>query len=888
MKPASPVPPSEEPPRRLTRLLLWLIAPHWREEAAGDLCERYTRRVRTHGRANARLRYWLELSSYLRPAFLKRKPDLYPSPLFPTPAMIKNYFKIGLRNLVRSKGYSAINIGGLAAGMAVAMLIGLWIYDELSFNKVHEHYASIGQVNTRINFEGEEGVNNTMQYPMGTELKTNYSQYFSHIVMTSWGSDQILAANGKKFSRTGLFMEPGAPEMLSLKMRYGTRQGLAGQNSIMLSESTARAFFGDTDPTGKIIKLSNRDDLKVTGVFKDLPANSQFKDLKFLSPFTLWVANNPWISERAMDDWENHFLKIYVKIKPGLDFTTVSDAIRNAELKNLGELKEQARQNPQVFILPMSDWHLHSYRRGKPDTANLTMVWQFGIVGAIVLFLACINFMNLTTARSAKRAREVGVRKSVGSKRGQLIAQFFSESFLVVILAYCLALGLAVSSLSWFNSLAAKDMVMPWGDIYFWTGSLCFVALTGFLAGCYPALYLSSFQPVKVLKGTFRVGRFAALPRKALVIVQFTVSVSLVIGTIVVYRQIQLAKDRPVGYTREGLLMIAKKSEDFNGKYDVLRRELKNTGAVMEMAESMGKVTELASGNIGFDWKGKDPNLKAQFGTLAITTEYGKTVGWEFVQGRDFSRAFTSDSSGMVINESAARYLKMQNPIGAHISWKFQDQPARDFTILGVVKDMLMESPYERVYPTMYMIKAHVGTDWIDVRLNPGMSVRDALPKVESVFQKLIPSAPFEYKFADEEFAGKFAAEERVGRLAGFFSGLAILISCLGLLGLASFMAEQRTKEIGIRKVLGASVGHLWQLLSKDFVVLVTVSSLISIPISWYCMNEWLQKFTYRTEISWWIFIACIAGALTVTLLTVSFQAVRTALLNPVKTLRSE
>lgn len=802
--------------------------------------------------------------------------------------MIKNYLKIGFRNLARSKGYSAINIGGLAAGMAVAMLISLWIYDELLFNKGFEHYASLGQINTRLNYEGEDGVNNSMQYPMGTELKTNYRQYFKHIVMTSWNADQILSANGKALSRTGLFMEPGAPEMLSLQMRYGTRHGLSDTKSIMLSESTAKAFFGETDPTGKTVRMSNRDDLKVTGVFADLPANSQFTDLKFLSPFALWVANNSWISESAMDDWENHFLKIYVQLKPGLDFATVSNAIQNAELKNLGELKEQAKQNPRVFVLPMSDWHLYNYKRGKPDTTNLTMVWQFGIVGAIVLFLACINFMNLTTARSEKRAREVGVRKSVGSKQSQLVAQFFTESFLVVIIAYALALGLAVWSLPWFNNLAAKEMTMPWGDAYFWTGSLGFIMITGLLAGCYPALYLSSFRPVKVLKGTFRVGKFASLPRKALVVVQFTVSVSLVIGTIVVYRQIQLARERPVGYSREGLLMIAKKSDDFNGKYDLLRNELRNTGAVTEMAESMGKVTELASGNIGFDWKGKDPSFKAQFGTLAVTTEFGKTVGWKFVQGRDFSRAFSSDSSGMVINESAARYLNMKNPVGEHISWKFQDGPVRDFTVLGVVKDMLMESPYEPVYPTMYMIKAHVGTDWIDIRLNPSMSAGEALPKVEAVFKKLIPSAPFEYKFADEEFAGKFAAEERIGQLAGFFAALAIMISCLGLLGLASFTAEQRTKEIGIRKVLGASVAHLWQMLSKDFVVLVVISSLISIPVAWYFMNGWLQKFTYRTEISWWIFIASMGGALLVTLLTVSFQAIRAALLNPVKTLRNE
>ncbi|WP_295720361.1 FtsX-like permease family protein [Mucilaginibacter sp.] len=804
--------------------------------------------------------------------------------------MIKNYLKVAWRNLVRNKVSSLINIGGLAVGMAVAVLIGLWIWDELSFDTYHQHYDRIAQVRTRLidPRTGDPAMNSSLQFPMVTELKTNYKDNFKHIVMASWDVDDILATGDKKLSRKGLFMDPDAPEMLTLKMIYGSRTGLKDPHSIMLSQSTAKAFFGDANPVNQMMKINNKLDVKVTGVYEDLPLNTQFKDLKFLSPAELWIADNPWIKERALNDWQNHFLKIYVEINPNTDFEKVSRNIKDAELKNLADLKEQAKLDPQVFLQPMRNWHLHSYKRGVPDTGPLQLLWLIGVIGVFVLLLACINFMNLSTARSEKRAKEIGVRKAVGSMRKQLIGQFYSESFLVVVLSFLVSLVLVSLALPWFNDLSAKQVIIPWQNAYFWVAGIAFVLLTSIISGSYPALYLSSFNPVKVLKGTFRVGRFASIPRKVLVVAQFTVSVALIICTIIIYRQIQIAKNRPVGYTRDGLVMIQKKSSDFDGKYDLLRSELKNTGAVAEMSESFGRVTEIASGNGGFKWKGKDPNLDDQFGTLPVSFEYGKTVGWQFVKGRDFSRAFTSDSSGIVINESAAKYMGLTNPVSENVSWKFQDQPLKHYKILGVVKDMIMESPYEPMYPTIFMIKGHVPTSLINIKINPKISVNKALPKIEAVFKKIIPSAPFEYQFADEEYAAKFAAEEHIGRLATVFAGLAILISCLGLFGLASFVAEQRVKEIGVRKVLGASVFNLWGLLSKDFVLLVMIAYLIASPVAYYFMHQWLQHYHYRSEISWWIFAVTGAGAMAITLLTVSYQSIRAALENPVKSLRSE
>jgi putative ABC transport system permease protein len=802
--------------------------------------------------------------------------------------MIRNYFKIAFRNLLKNKGYSAINIGGLAVGMAVAILIGLWLHDELTFNRYHARHGNIAQVMTQFTGTGEHGVNNSMPYPLFVELKNHYQKNFKNLVRISWKQDYILSAGDKKLSRKGQFWDKEAPDMLSLKMIHGTRAGLADPYSIMLSASTAQSLFGDQDPVNKTLKMNNKIDVRVTGVYEDMPLNSHFNEIKFVSPFDLWLTQNTWVEERATQDWSNHFLTIYAEIKPEDDLTKVSTIIKDAELKNLGNYKDQAAQRPQVFLHPMDSWHLHGFNRGNADAEPVRLVWTVGIIGAFVLLLACINFMNLSTARSEKRAKEVGIRKAIGSLRTQLVNQFLSESLLVAMIAFVLALLLATALLSWFNDLAAKQMSMLWGNPYFWLASLSFVLITGLLAGSYPAVYLSSFQPVKVLKGTFRVGRFATIPRKVLVVMQFTVSVTLIISTIVIIRQIQIAKNRPVGYTRDGLITLRMVSGDFYGKYDLLRNELKASGAVSEMSESMGAVTNVASGNSGFEWK--NGNTELDFGTLAVTHEHGKTVGWQFLKGRDFSREIATDSLGIVINEAAMKIMNLDDPIGEPVRWKWsRNGNILDYKILGVIKNMVMESPYDAIEPTIFFVKGHNGgVDWINIKMNPNMSPSTALPKIEAVFKELIPSAPFDYQFVDQEYAKKFASEERISKLATFFAALAIFISCLGLFGLASFVAEQRTKEIGIRKVLGASIANLWQLLSKDFVFLVILSCLISGPAAYFLMNSWLEKYTYRTEISWWIFAAAGLGALSITLLTVSYQAVRAALLDPVKSLRSE
>ncbi len=807
--------------------------------------------------------------------------------------MFSNYFKTAWRNLVKNRISSVINVSGLAVGMAIALLIALWIYDELSFNKYHQNYNRIAQIMTRgVDRKDGPYVNNSVQYPLATELQTNYKDNFRHIIRASWVQDYILTAGDKKLSAKGQFMDEGAPEMFTLKMQKGNWNALHDPHSIILSASLAKALFGNSNPMDQTILVSNKTSVKITGVYEDLPLNSQFSIVKFFSPWDLWEAENDWIKKSA-NNWDNHFMKIYAEVKPGLDFNTVYNNIRTAELQNLKKLEneeEAIARNPQVFLLPMSDWHLHPIdRKAAIDDKPIRMVLMVVTIGVFILLLACINFMNLSTARSEKRAKEVGIRKTVGSVRKQLVYQFFSESFLVVTFSFIASCFLVNLLLPWFNNLSGKEMKLPLNNFYFWSMCIVFIFITSLLAGSYPALYLSSFKPITVLKGTFRAGKLAALPRKVLVVTQFTISVALVISTIVIYRQIQFATNRPVGYDKEGLLMVDMRSDDFFGKYDLLRSELLKTGVVSNMSESMGKSTELVSGNDGFDWTGRNLNKNGSFGTLAVTHEHGKTVGWQFIAGRDFSREFMNDSSGVVINEAAAKYMELKNPVGETITWKWKENRPVPYTILGVIKDMVMESPYDPVEPTMFFIKPlNGGVSCINIRVKTGLAMSKALPAIATVFKKLIPSVPFEYEFADEDYAQKFAAEERVGKLAGFFTILALFISCLGLFGLASFVAGQRTREVGIRKVLGASTFALWRLLSNEFVALVSISLIIAVPIAYYFMHNWLQDYQYRAALSWWIFAAAGAGALVITLLTVSFQSIKAALANPVKSLRTE
>lgn len=790
--------------------------------------------------------------------------------------MIKNYLTIAMRNLAKNRVYSFINIFGLASGMAVAILIGLWIYDELSFDRQFRHYDRLAKVLQFVKFDVEKASYDVMPIPLAADLRTGYPDFES--VGLSVTRDVILAAGDKKVMKQGNYVEPELLDMLSIYLLAGTRFGAQDVNAILLSESLAGIMFGVQNPVNRLIKLDNKQTVRVTGVYQDFPENSSFKDVTFLVPWKFFAANDPG-AMRDRDEWDSNSYHIYARLKPGANFDQVSAKIRDIRMKR----DDPPGYKPEFFLHPMSKWHLYNdFKDGVNIGGTITFVWLFGTIGVIVLLLACINFMNLSTARSEKRAKEVGIRKAIGSQRSQLIGQFFSESWLMAVLALVLSLLLVQLALPFFNQVAGKKMVVLWANPYFWVAGLGFSFLTGLIAGSYPALYLSAFQPVKVLKGLMRSRRSATVPRRLLVGFQFTVSVTLIIGTIIVFRQIEHAKDRPTGYSRSGLIEVPMNVPELYGHYAALRNDLLNTGSVSGMAELWGSLTEQSGGTTNVSWRGKKSDTKPLLMGNTVTHDFGQTVGWKLTAGRDFSRELRTDSLAIILNEAAVKQMNFQRPVGELVRTN-----GRPYTVIGVVKDMVREDPFSPVKPSFYLLD-YKNVNNIAIRLSHKQSTRAALAQVEQVFKTYSPEAPFEYKFVDDQFARKFGNEERIGRLAGGFAVLAIVISCLGLFGLASFMAEQRTKEIGIRKVLGASVLNVWGLLSKEFLMLILISFCLAVPISYYVLSDWLKNYQYRTELSWWIFAMAGLGALAVTLLTVSFQSIKAGLVNPIRSLRSE
>ena len=796
--------------------------------------------------------------------------------------MIKNYFKIAWRNLIKNKKSSFINIGGLAIGMSVAILIGLWIWDELSYDKYHKNYDKVAQVFQHQTWNGSIGTGPAIPMPLGDELRTTYGSNFKYLAMASWEGEHILGTPDKQINSGGIFMEPDGPKILSLNMISGTLEGLKNPNSILIAASTAKSLFGNDNAMNKNIRINSKLDVTVTGVYEDLPFNTSFKNVNFVAPWALYTSSQDWLKEAATE-WGNNSFQLFAEIPANTTFEAVNRNIINSKLNKVPA--EEKKFKAQIFLHPMKNWRLYSsFKDGFNVGGQIQYVKMIALIGVFVLLLACINFMNLSTARSERRAKEVGIRKTVGSYRGQLIAQFLSEAILVALIAFVLSLVITQLCLPWFNDVSDKKMSVLWGNPVFWGVGIVFSVITGIIAGSYPALYLSSFNAIKVLKGTFKTGKYAALPRKILVVIQFSVSVALIIGTIIVYQQIQHTKDRPVGYNRNGLIMVNMQTPEFYGKHDMLSNELKKRNAIVEMAEASSPITAVWSNTSGFNWEGKDPNLDDDFATFWVTQEYGKTVGLTVLQGRDFSRAFPGDTASIMLNEAAVKFMNLKDPVGKVVTW---NGGRTKLTIVGVVRDMVMNSPYEPVKQGVYLMNPG-NVNWILMRLNPNKPVSESLASIESVFKSVIPAVPFQYEFIDKAYSAKFDDEVRVGKLAGFFTILAIVISCLGLFGLASFVAEQRTKEIGIRKIVGASVFTLWRLLSTDFLLLVSLSCLIAMPLGYYFLNKWLQNYQYRIDISWWVFLMAFIGAIVITLLTVSYQAIRAARANPVKSLRTE
>lgn len=862
------------PPQLALRLFSWFCKPAYHLDIEGDLIEHFEENLEEFGFKRARLLFFLDVLLLFRPGIIR---PFFNKRSFKHPTMYRHNFKISWRHLVKNKGYSFLNISGLAIGMAVVILISLYLWDELSFNKYHDNYDQIAQVMQNQTFDGAVQTWNTQATQLAPELRDKYGSNFKYVSMSSNIYDNALTYEDQTINKSGIFMEAIAPEMLSLKMLQGARTGLEDPYSILISQSTAEAIFGEGNPMNKTITLNSEDLVKVVGVYEDLPSNSSFSEVDFFGSWKLFESFLPdWIG------WGNSWFYTYVQLADNVSFDQASLAIKDVKRNNISQASADSFK-PEIFLHPMSKWHLYSeFENGVVVGGSIEYVWLYGTIGLFVLILACINFMNLSTARSEKRAQEIGIRKALGSYRSQLINQFFSESTLIASLSFLLSILLVLLLMPFFNEVAGKDLSNWWSNPLFWLLGISFTFLVGILAGIYPALYLSSFLPTKILKGGMQAGKKASIPRKVMVTLQFTVSIVLIIGTAIVYQQIQYGKSRSLGFDQSRLLSSVL-SRELNKHYAPLRNELLQTGDIEEVAKSESLISRTFTTNSGFNWQGKDPEMQEEFVTMRVSHEFGKTIGWEIIEGRDFSREHQTDTFGFVINEAAVEYFGFENPIGQQIQWG-ESEP---YHIIGVVKNMITQSPYEPA-PQMLFFIDYARSNVATLKLKPSADLTKAIPTIEAIFAKYDPITPFNYRFIDEDHKSKFAETERIGKLAGFTTILAILISCLGLFGMIAFVAERRTKEIGIRKVLGASVLSLWQMLTKEFILLAVISCIVAIPLAYYYMSGWLNSFEYHTTISVWVFILAFVLVITITISTVSFHALRAAMANPVKSLRSE
>jgi len=789
--------------------------------------------------------------------------------------MFKNYLKTAWRNIIRTFGYSALNILGLAIGMAVALLIGLWVYNQYSYDKFLPEYQSVYRVQRNFDSNGDTLTFQTTSLKLADALRTQIPE-IEYVAESDWTGNHGLNVGDKKLYMGGAIAGTDFFKIFQYPFIQGNaNSAFKDPYSIVLTQFFAKSLFGNEDAMNKMVRFDNAHNLKVTGIIKDVPRNATFS-FNYVVPSSYAYAVNPSLKADGLRSFGNNNLQIFVKLKPGISYAQVAPKIRNIEHTEEGNINAMSSY---VTLQPMERWHLYSnYVNGKDTEGFLTYVRMFSIIGLLVLIIACINFINLTTARSEKRAKEVGVRKAIGSQRKDLVIQFLIEAFLLTTIAFVFAVSFALMSLPAFNTLTESHISIPLGNIYFWLLMVGSLLVTALLAGSKPAFYLSSFNPVKVLKGSMQAGK-SSLSRKVLVVIQFSCSIALIISTVIIYQQIQYAKSRPTGYSLNRL-MSTNMNDDLNKNFTALKNELIAKGIVSSVTTATSPATDVWWHSDVDQWPGKNPGETIEMGTIFVSEDYFKTLGMRMNDGRDFSNAY--DSTSVIFNEAAIKRMRIKNPVGQKINWQ-----GKELTISGVVKDALMISPFKTADPTMFLCSSEPQGNLI-YRLSPNIKTQDAIAKLATIFNKYDPAYPYDYSFSDADYASKFNLEQLIGKLAGLFAALAIFISCLGLFGLAAYVAEQRTKEIGIRKVLGASVQQVWMLLSKDFIVLVLISCLIAAPISFYFLHNWLMNYDYRISIGAGVFLLVALIAIFITIITVSFQAIRAAVANPIESLRAE
>ncbi|MDQ6763180.1 MAG: ABC transporter permease [Bacteroidota bacterium] len=792
--------------------------------------------------------------------------------------MFKNFFKIAIRNLKRNKGFSFINIMGLAIGMASAVLILLWIQNEMSHDKFHAKGGRIYTANNLDKFNGEVWAWATTPKVLGPAIKQAYPDDVEDVVRSNF-SNFLFTVGDKHLNVQGNFVDSGFLNVFSFPLVKGnTSQALAGIYNVVITQKLAKKLFGDKDPMGKILRIDSVDNFTVTGVLKDLPNNTAFK-FEYLLPWAYMKAIH-----QDDESWGNNSIQTYILLKPGISQASFDAKIKNITIDHSAGTKYPS--TTKVFTQLFSDQWLYSKaENGKYVGGRIEQVKLFGIIAAFILLIACINFMNLSTARSEKRAKEVGIRKVVGAQKRWLVIQFIGESVMLSFLAGLLALAIVELSLGGYNKLVDKELYIDFSNINFWLAAISFILFTGLLAGSYPAFYLSSYQPVKVLKGTFKASNALVTPRKILVVMQFTFAITLIICTIIVMHQIKYAEGRDAGYNRNHLVYTFLQGDN-DKHYDAIKHELLSTGAAVAVTKSMSPITQRWSDSWGFSWPGSKPgDDKIDFIRFSSDADFVKTMGVQLTAGRDIDiNNYPGDSTAMLLNETAVKVMQLKNPVGSIVK---DEGESEGWRVVGVIKDFVFESPYQKIQQLM-VCGPKSGFNVIHYKLNPSLSTDKALQLARQVFTTYNPQYGFDYHFVDEAYAEKFEQEKRTGTLAGLFAGLTIFISCLGLFGLATYMAENRIKEIGVRKVLGASVTSITTLLSKDFLKLVIISFIIASPIAWFAMQKWLETYTYRVDIEWWVFALTAIISIAIAIITVSYQAIRAAIANPTKSLRAE
>ena len=807
--------------------------------------------------------------------------------------MLQNYLRVALRTLRKQKFYAFLNIFGLALGITCCLLITLYVADELSYDRFHQKADRIYRINTDLKFGGQESQFAVNSAPIGFALVRDYPQVEQAVRFRYRGSFLVKREVQNFKEENAVFADSTLFDVFTLPLVTGNpKAALARPNTVVISESAAKRHFGRENPVGKTLTFDNTDRYEVTAVMRDMPRNGHFRYDFFLSMSSL--------GESKEDNWVSFNFNTYLLLRRGNTPQQVESHFRDVVVKyiapqvkalmniNSMEAFEKSGNYLRFSLMPLTDIHLHSDRVAElAPNGNVLYVYIFGVVAGFILLIACVNFMNLATARSAGRAKEVGVRKVLGSERSSLIGQFLTESTLMSVLAFALAiLGVALL-LPFFNQLAGKDIGLPFGSWWVVPALAAGAVVVGLLAGSYPAFFLSAFQPVQVLKGKVQAGMRGGWLRNALVVFQFATSIILIIGTVVVYRQLNYIQTKKLGFNKDQVLII-QDAYALNQGVQAFRDEmLRQPGVTSGTVSGFLPIPSSRNENPLFPEGVIEQDRAVSMQNWQVDHDYLKTMGMELAAGRGFDRQFATDSTAVVINETAARLLGYANPVGKRLSRieDFVNKKTSTYTIIGVVKNFHYESLRQTVGALAMMLGKSTGN--VSFRLQSA-DVPAVIGAAEARWKSMAPGQPFNYSFLDSEFDKMYRAEQRIGHIAVAFAVLAITIACLGLFGLAAFTAEQRTKEIGIRKVLGASVPGIVALLSKDFLRLVLVSFVLSAPLAWWAMHVWLQSFAFKAGVSWWIFAGAAAGALLIALLTVSFQSIKAALTNPVKSLRSE